>query len=69
MNPDTGEVYEGEPKRAGDVRLDRFLLPPEYLLRGQPSEPERVAKILADAEVRRQRRNAKRLQFATAASK
>lgn len=63
MNPDTGEVYEGEPKK-GDVRLDPFLLPREYLMRNQQSDPDRVTKILAQAEQRRQDRKAKRLKAA-----
>lgn len=37
------------------------LFPADYLIRNQ-SEPERVAKVKAQAEERRQRRNAKRLR-------
>lgn len=76
MNPDTGEVYEGEPRKEGDVALLPFILdskvqdiyrrgadvlPPEYLLCNQ-SEPERVEKIKSQATDRQLRRNLKRLQ-------
>lgn len=62
MNTDTGEVYEGEPRRPQDVRLDPFLMPREYLMRNQPSDPAVVDRIKKAALDKIERRKLKRVQ-------
>lgn len=47
--------------RLGEWKDELRLLPADYLMRNQPSEPERVEKIKAQAEDRRKQRNLKRL--------
>lgn len=42
----------------------KMSLPAEYLTVHQPSDPERVAKLQATAEERRQQRNRRRLKHA-----
>lgn len=74
--PDTSTVTvsapaEPNPLSRREVRRERLLaihargaelIPADYLICHQPSDPIRVAKIKAKAEERRQRRNAKRLR-------
>lgn len=50
--------------RLGLWKDELKLLPAEYLMRNQPSEPQRVERIKAQAEDRRKQRNRKRLRKA-----
>lgn len=55
------KIYAGFRGKHPIAEMNLNVLPADYLMRNQPSEPERVEKIKAQAEHRRQQRNIKRL--------